>query len=539
MLPQLGHLHVTLKLKLRLWRLQSSATGRLWANQQVPRKVQATWTIVSEFKTRGRRKEAKSVSKHQICPFFRFLSTYLILLRVVSSLVQSEWPVTLIPFFTHSHGPRHIYTHLLSLTHTMAKSRLKMLPINLLALVGLMAWGAAASAGEPVPSSSPSPSPDVDLICHTDNPAECYPKLFQPTDEFQIVHPDQDLPLGLHVRLDVNTGLKEAKINVPDENDPALAGLPVDSSVVIVEPGQQEEPIIPRNAPAYDKVGKIKTPKSAANPGEGSAFFQSLAMIKKGLDMDGALETLEEISHDIYYGLKIAEDYDTLHALLCLSTSPTQDADTATLHRARLASLTLASTFQNNPSALASLENYWPKLSVSHCAHTPTTPLSKAIFTLLSTPTTDLDPSLTKARTNLLSALLKSPIFRTPFLASSAPSHLLGILTTAPEKTEWQAAQRAAAFLLLDNFLDADMGATLGEWPAKKTKQFSDGECAELFGGEGGEGKEEKCLFWLVRGLKETYKSEGAGHWSWGLEEKLRDLEKKKGSWGWGGKSEL
>ena len=427
----------------------------------------------------------------------------------------------------------------------MAKSRLKMLPINLLALIGLMAWGAAASAGESVPSPSSSPSADVELICHTDNPAECYPKLFQPTDEFQIVHPDQDLPLGLHVRLDVNTGLKQAKINVPDENDPALAGLPVDSSVVIVEPDQQAEPAqpaIPRNAPAYDKVGKIKTPKPAANPGEGSAFFQSLAMIKKGSDMDGALETLEEISHDIYYGLKIAEDYDTLHALLCLSTSPTQATDTTTLHHARLASLTLASTFQNNPSALASLENHWPKLSASHCTHTPTTPLSKAIFTLLpptTTPSTSTDPSLTKARTNLLSALLRSPLFRTPFLASPAPSHLLRILTTAPEKTEWQPAQRAAAFLLLDNFLDADMGATLGEWPAAKAKQLSDGECAALFGGEGGEGKEEECLFWLVRGLKDRYKSEGEGHWSWVLEGKLSGLEKKKGSWGWGGKSEL
>ena len=426
----------------------------------------------------------------------------------------------------------------------MAKSRLKILPINLLALTGLMAWVAAASAGESVPPPSPSPSADVDLICHTDNPAECYPKLFQPTDEFQIVHPDQDLPLGLHVRLDVTTGLREAKINVPDEYDAALAGLPVDSSVVIVEQDQQAEPAqpaIPRNAPAYDKVGKVKTPKPAANPGEGGAFAQSLAMIKKGLDMDAALEMLEDISHDIYYGLKIAEDYDTLHALLCLSTSPTQATDTTTLHRARLASLTLASTFQNNPSALASLEHHWLKLSPSHCAHTPTTALSTAIFTLLPTTTststsTNPDPSLTKARTNLLSALLKSPLFRTPFLASTAPSHLLRVLTTAADKTEWQPAQRAAAFLLLDNFLDADMGATLGEWPSARTKQLSDGECAAL---NSGAGREEECLFWLVRGLKDRYESEGEGHWSRVLDGKLKGSEGRKGGWGWGGKSEL
>lgn len=453
----------------------------------------------------------------------------------------------------------------------MAKFRLKMLPLNLLALIGLMAWGTSASAGESAPS--PSPSADVELICHTDNPAECYPKIFQPTDEFQIVRPDQDLPLGLHVRLNVQTGEKEAKINVPDEQDPALAGLPVDSSIVIVEPDQPAEPAqqpaIPRNAPAYDAAGKIKTPKpGTADPGEGSAFYKSLTILKKGLDVDGALEMLEDISHDIYYGLKIAEDYDTVRELFCLSTAAPQSNP----NRARLAALTLSSTLQNNPKALASLEAHWPSLGPHLCPST-STPLQTTIFTLPSpasstTETADPDPALTKARTALLSNLLRSPTFRAPFLSSGGPSALLHLLvseqTSAP--TAWDAAQRTAAFLLLDNFLDADMGAALGEWPpaaavlpkkkgqgqgqgqGQQQVEMTDEECAALFGGRrqgGGKGEgeeEEACLSWVVGRLKERAGKEGEGHWSGALWEKLKGVvgEGKGGEKGWWrGKVEL
>lgn len=426
----------------------------------------------------------------------------------------------------------------------MARFRLKMLPINLVALIGLMAWGTSASSASA--ESAPSPSADVELICHTDNPAECYPKVFQATDEFQIVRPDQDLPIGLHVRLNVYTGLKEAKINVPDEHDPSLEGLPVDSSVVIVERDEAEEKLKPApNAPAYEPVGAVKKPKSA-DAGEGSAFYKSLTILKKGLDIDGALEMLEDISHDIYYGLKIAEDYETVHELFCLSTAPlsspsTDDDDNkvaTTLRRARLAALTLSSTLQNNPTALASIETHWPKLAPSLCGSGSsnsgrTTPLSTNIFTLLPTPSSSSSSSspLTKARISLLKGLLKSPLFRAAFLSNTntnnnGASYILRILTTTtnpatqPEdEEEWAQTQRRAALLLLDTFLDSDMGAAVGEWPPAGRAQLKDGECAALFGvdggdgGEKGEGREEECVDWLVKGLSEKYRKD-KGHWS-------------------------
>ncbi|KAK4127183.1 hypothetical protein N657DRAFT_641127 [Parathielavia appendiculata] len=443
----------------------------------------------------------------------------------------------------------------------MAKFQLKMLPLNLLALIGLMACGASASspaASESSSSPSPSPAADVELICHTDKPTECYPKVFQPTHEFQVVHPDQDLPLGLHVRLNVYTGLKEAKINVPDEHDPALEGLPVDSSVVIVERDQagpdQAQVKLPPNGPAYDPAGKIKEPKST-DPTEGHAFYKSLTIIKKGLDVDGALEMLDEISHDIYYGLKIAEDYDTVQELFCLSTARPSSGNPQSTTRARLASLILASATQNNPKALASLSAHWPKLSGTHCSHSLTTPLGNGIFTLLLHQEADnethqeADASLTRARIILLTGLLKSPLFRTEFLASPGPAHLLRILTmTIPPRdlnpTAWASTQRSAALLLLDNFLDADMGATLGQWPRKP--QLSNAECSSLHTRRGDDdgggaasgrmrdGREEECLDWLVSKVLRERHARDKEHWSHELGRKIKEALKRDRQPDWG-----
>ncbi|KAK4117272.1 hypothetical protein N656DRAFT_840967 [Canariomyces notabilis] len=445
----------------------------------------------------------------------------------------------------------------------MVKSRLELLPLNLLALVGLIALGASASSS-PSPSArdskpSPSPSAEVELICHTDDPAECYPKVFQATDEFQVVHDDQDLPFGLHVRLNIYTGKKEAKINIPDEQNPALEGLAVDSSVVLVDRDETSDNSgqvrIPANAPAYDPAGKIKKPPSST-PDEGNAFYKSLTILKKGLDVDEALEMLEEISHDIYYGLKIAEDYDTIRELFCLSTarspssspsdnnSNTKNDPERSHTRARLASLTLASAVQNNPKALSEITRHWTTLadytcpSPKHHHHQKQeaeASLGESTFHLL--PHSPTSPGVLKARISSLSGLLKSPLIRSHFLTARGPSHLLELLTSPlssqqskqEEEEEWGPTRRAAALLLLDNFLDADMGAAVGEWPT--AGQLSDAECAaaaseqrrqrQTDGSEYGE-NDEGCWDWRVARFAERY-AKDKGHWSHELRDKIRE----------------
>lgn len=440
---------------------------------------------------------------------------------------------------------------------------MRSLPSSLLALFGIMLLGATASqenastSGSP-PASSPSPAADaeLELICHTDNPAECYPKIFQATDEFQIVKPDQDLPKGLHVRLNVQTGQKEAKINIPDEENPALAGLPVDSSVVIVEPEEGAEPDtqkIPKNAPAYDPVGKIKTPKAVTpeEKTETSAFYKSLAILKKGLDIDGALEMLEDISHDIYYGLKITEDYDTLKHLFCLantgtifepvphSASSMADTHRTTLSRAKLAALTISSAVQNNPKALSEIEKHWKVLKTEKCPAT-SEPLGTATFRLISASSSPSsiddasnDPSVAKARISAISGLLKNKSLRQHFLSTGGMELLLDILVINPEdgNGEWEPAQRKAALLVLDNFLDEDMGAAIGEWPSTKSpQQAKDKNCAARTEVSG------ECWDWHAKQLADRHRKNDKNHWSVELWDKLKEQRKKVGAGASGGR---
>ena len=442
------------------------------------------------------------------------------------------------------------------------------LPLGLLALLGVALAGVSASvsppAGEKLPSHSPAATDgEVELICHTSKPAECYPKIFQPTNEFQIVHPDQDLPTGLHVRLNIYTGQKEAKINIPDEAlDPSLEGLPVDKSVIVVDPEEgttseeQSQPLMPpKNAPAYDPDGKIKEPKkeTAESQEEGSAFYKSLTILKKGLDIDQALEMLEEISHDIYYGLKIAEDYDTVRELFCLANSPSiltpgPLVSEKGLTRSRLAALTISSAVQNNPKALAEITKHWTTLQHDTCteskskspAESPES-LQISTFRLLPSSPSSSSPtipaSLTKARISAISGLLKSPTIRQSFLAANGMNLLLQVLldTTAASEgqgEEWEKVRRQAGHLILDNFLDEDMGAVLGEWPdAVKDAQATDQECASRAKSQGdvNEGQGD-CWDWHAKQLADRYKKEGMGgkgHWSWELWNKLKEQRNK------------
>lgn len=403
---------------------------------------------------------------------------------------------------------------------------MRSLPSSLLALLGLMLVGATATA-------NPSPSPpatnsDAELICHTDNPAECYPKTFQPTDEFQIVRPDQDIPKGLHVRLNVQTGQKEAKINVPGEDNPALAGLPVDTSMVVVSPEDTDaeaRPKIPRNAPVYDPDGKIK-PSPQDDATQTNSFHQSLAILKKGLNIDEALEMLEDISHDIYYGLKITEDYDTVKNLFCLAnTPPTSPTESS---RAKLAALTISSAIQNNPKALSEIAKHWPSLTTTTCPGS-SEPLGTSTFRLTSSSSSDQTPTIAKARISAIGGLIKEPVLREHFLSTGGMDLLLDVFVKDTE--DWEPAQRKAAILVLDNFLDEDMGATLGEWPTASHVQAGDKDCAARTSVSG------ECWDWHVRQLADRHRKTDKGHWSVELWGKLKEQRKRNLSSGSGKKA--
>ncbi|KAL6878611.1 hypothetical protein J3F83DRAFT_723195 [Trichoderma novae-zelandiae] len=344
----------------------------------------------------------------------------------------------------------------------------------ILGLLFCLAIPATASSSQHSPQAG---SDESALICHTSNPEECYPRVFVPTHEFQTVHDDQQLPNGLHVRMNIWTGQKEAKINVPDEVNPDLEGLPIDQAVVLVDQEQPETVQIPKGAPKYDHVGKVKEPAQDGEAQvEGIAFAETFKMLKTGEspseeEFDSGLEGLEELSHDIYYGLKITEDADVVKALFCLMGARDGEALEGATPRDQQAAAILAGALSNNPSALAEIAKIWPELLDSSCPRDGATVFDRFYQDTVSVADS---PAKVKAAVSAINGLIKDDSIRRHFLENSGMKQLLPVLLQ--ENPEWAGAQRKVAQLVLDTFLDEDMGAQLGQWPTGKAS--TDGVCA-------------------------------------------------------------
>ncbi|KAM4059557.1 nucleotide exchange factor SIL1 domain-containing protein [Hirsutella rhossiliensis] len=119
--------------------------------------------------------------------------------------------------------------------------------------------------------------------------------------------------------------------------------------------------------------------------------------------------------------------------------------------------------------------------------------------------------SRVKAKVLVINGLLKNGTIRGEFLSRGGMDHLLEVLVS--EGRDWAAAQRKAGQLVLDNFLDGDMGATLGLWP--RVPRLSDEQCRSeaLKTAEG-------CWDYHVARITKGNRYE-KGHWSTELNAKL------------------
>ncbi|KDN62375.1 putative nucleotide exchange factor SIL1 [Colletotrichum sublineola] len=408
-------------------------------------------------------------------------------------------------------------------------TRASFLPSTIfMAVFGLVFLVLSAPAVALAAPAAPSPSADVELICHTDNASECYPKVFQPTTEFQKVHDDQELPPGLHIRLNIYTGLKEAKIDDPNEKNPALEGLPTDHSVMVVDSDKALEVEIPKDAPKYDPVGKVKQPQQ-----ESGEFYTNLEFVKKGahgsdLPIDEALEFLEDISHDIYYGHKITETFDTVRSLLCLMVDPkSPTASEGAVPRDQQAAAIISGALQNNPTALKEVAKVWPQLMDASCRshkQAPELKLRDGFYASFVPGPEDIEQDIlraankAKAQVVAIKGLVKSPAIRDHFIDNKGMDRMLEVL--GPQDARWETAQRKVGQFVLDTFLDENMGAELGVWPlfraseGDKSKRFADRVNDEN---------------WKVAVKRIMEKNKGdKTHWSRDLYDRLDAHEKKQ-----------
>lgn len=334
-----------------------------------------------------------------------------------------------------------------------------------------------------VSSSDPSPFPSAenDIICSSTNSEDCYPRLFQPTKDFQIIKEGQDIPPGLHVRMNIYSGEREARLNIPMEGEEGYSAeaMPEEQAIVIVEQPEEAEVIeeqtamrdhVPEQPPAYDPAGKV-VPPPPNDGGEMGTFQQAMIFVGvEGRAFDSALDDLNELSHDIYYGVEITKNGPVLEKLVCLMLGQGSEKFPADKRkRDHKAASILASSIQNNPKALAEVAKFWKLVMHPTCGieHMEAKTKGKGNFVnvLKGRLGREKDPQTLKAKITAISGLLKEPAIRNDFLGTGGMELLLAIWLKKGE--QWDVVRRKVAQLVMDNFLDESMGATLGIWPKK------------------------------------------------------------------------
>ncbi|MCJ1388067.1 hypothetical protein MMC18_000911 [Xylographa bjoerkii] len=297
-------------------------------------------------------------------------------------------------------------------------------------------------------ASFPSPQASVDLICHTDHVSECYPKTFQPSTSFQLIHDDQDLPPGLHVRLDLATGKKEAKLNIADERDTQL--LPSTLDVAIVDEPEAPNKISGPSQQAQKALkskshGSIRPP--APNSADSPTFDQSKTKFtttpaSKPAVLLSALESLEDLSHDIYWGVQLAQDSDVILKLFNL-LSP----NISTAHVQGAAALVFGTTIQNNPAAFtAALRHFYRD-------ELPIGPMEAVLTALLH----EQLPQLLTRFVYLLSALCQDRTHLWKFVRGDGLATLLSVFDASQAGLDSRDRLRGKiANFILDHFLQQD-----------------------------------------------------------------------------------
>lgn len=204
-------------------------------------------------------------------------------------------------------------------------------------------------------SSHPS-NDNQDLICVESPKKECYPKEFQPTNEWQVVREGQSVPKGLHVRLDMQTGLQEAKLLDETENADAKDANNKAIEVVVDE----EEGLIPLEdepkTPEEDEVDlqlkhQVKNLESSHHELSPSLEILQNYKTATSIALASALESLADLGHELDFGTLIVKQ-EYLKPLLSIVE------DFGYLPSVReIAVRALGAALRNNPDALKAASN--------------------------------------------------------------------------------------------------------------------------------------------------------------------------------------
>ncbi|KAI9218053.1 hypothetical protein BC828DRAFT_399877 [Blastocladiella britannica] len=206
------------------------------------------------------------------------------------------------------------------------KSRIPFSLLVLCATIAVLLHSAAAHAS-PIGRYH---NPRGDTICNPLDPADCYARDFAPAVDYKPVRPGQELPPGLDIRMDWQTGETWAKVPASSQDAPPHADN--NGAVVVVDaPGaeepenqEQEQRVAFRHASAApggsDNKVPVASPHAAAPVSGGKrrvphAEVSTVAALANRLVRAtsesplsrGEWESLEEMSHQVDHGTDLAE----------------------------------------------------------------------------------------------------------------------------------------------------------------------------------------------------------------------------------------
>jgi nucleotide exchange factor SIL1 len=152
--------------------------------------------------------------------------------------------------------------------------------------------------------------------------------------------------------------------------------------------------------------------------------------------------------------------------------------------RGHKAASILASSIQNNPTALKEVAGYWKMVMYPTCGLDASANTQKNFVSMLrSRLGHEKDPNALKAKVTAISGLLREPTIRDEFLEKGGMELLLAIFLKKGE--DFDIVRRKVGQLVLDNFLDEGMGAVLDVWPRIPVSETKVCEATETMLGDG------------------------------------------------------
>ena len=320
-----------------------------------------------------------------------------------------------------------------------------------------------------------------DLVCHGVRPTDCYPEVFVPTSDFHVVHDDQDIPAGLHVRMSLETGRKEARL-YDAASGPAPNALAVAPSNTSMEQKPSTDDYGPIREPPIDSpevmtfAANVAFIKSTAIPqGVLAHLFQRLSYTPEPLIT--ALTALEDSAHDLHWGQRLCQDA----ALIARLEHWLRDLGAD--HAIRSASaLLLGTAVQNNPAAQGALRGH---ASLGHLGGSRLIPtvvaalsapenshqLHGRLIHLLAGLAQDPEQLPAIVRENALGAIMKA-------FANASRWRALPDGVCPPEGNDRAASYRLekrAMLFLLDYLFDVGPRADLSVWLAEHPQGLAEG----------------------------------------------------------------